>query len=778
MPPPLVSINNRVAAAGAIKGEDAWVEGCSIDAPLTLSGNNVLVGVDIDRPLELRPGACLDVIPGRGRAGKPVHFVRCYHVDDVSSRTSVPTLCGWPLDCWLAAAGVGPEAVWDEAAAPANRGLWNARLFPAEAKADGCDGWLWMFDPAAASHEQFREWLSADRYSMEEMAAMTDQEAFHRRRGIFRGLEILGSLRRCFRPDSGFSAADLAYVLAQAPEPARCFADVLAEARRHWDAPLADAEGAFVYSRIIHSLGSAVAALAEDPGVPLGELLKTHRVGPAVPAATPAPSADRRDPSEPPAAGTAGPTGSEIAGDRSPLPVGEGQGEGDDGRRRPVFHGRGPLMPSPPTPLPKGEGTTPGELLTKPGNAAMPVGQWADRARTLAFEFLRRRIVASGEPVCPRPANALRSDEIVWGRAPARIDLTGGWTDTPPFALEHGGCVLNAAVELNGQPPIQVYARVTPERIIRCRSIDVGSQVEIGRWDDLLDYAQPSSHFSLVKAALALAGFSPAAEGVAAGETLESLLDRFGGGLEVTTLAAIPKGSGLGTSSIMGAVLTAVIHRVVGRSLTPDALFHAVLRLEQALTTGGGWQDQIGGSVGGLKLITTRPGLVPQATIRYVPADILGPATNDGQTLLYYTGITRLAKNILEEVVGRYLDRDRAVVATLANLRSLAQAMTEAVARKDLPEFGRMIAAAWQLNKQMDPHSTTPEIEDLLARVGPHVFGAKLLGAGGGGFLLMVARSRRDAEQIRALLARSPLNSRSRFFAFDIAAAGLAVSVC
>jgi hypothetical protein len=110
----------------------------------------------------------------------------------------------------------------------------------------------------------------------------------------------------------------------------------------------------------------------------------------------------------------------------------------------------------------------------------------------LAFEFLRRRIVASGGPACPRPAHALRSDEIVWGRAPARIDLTGGWTDTPPFALEHGGCVLNAAVELNGQPPIQVYARVTPEPAIRIHSIDLGTDVNIRRWDELAgDYEIP-----------------------------------------------------------------------------------------------------------------------------------------------------------------------------------------------------------------------------------------------------------------------------------------------
>ena len=76
---------------------------------------------------------------------------------------------------------------------------------------------------------------------------------------------------------------------------------------------------------------------------------------------------------------------------------------------------------------------------------------------------------------------------------------------------------------------------------------------------------------------------------------LRDFLTQYGGGLEITTLAAIPKGSGLGTSSIMGAVLLAVIHRVLGRELSPSELFHNVLRLEQKLTTGGGWQDQIGG---------------------------------------------------------------------------------------------------------------------------------------------------------------------------------------
>jgi galactokinase/mevalonate kinase-like predicted kinase len=196
------------------------------------------------------------------------------------------------------------------------------------------------------------------------------------------------------------------------------------------------------------------------------------------------------------------------------------------------------------------------------------------------------------------------------------------------------------------------------------------------------------------------------------------------------------------------------------------------------LTTGGGWQDQIGGSIGGLKLAACKAALVPEATIRYVPADVLDPRLNGGQTLLYYTGMTRLAKNILQNVVGRYLDRDREAMSALGHLAGLASRMAEAMGRKDVRHFGRLIDAAWALNRQLDPHSTTPEIEELLARIRPYLHGAKLLGAGGGGFLFLVARSPADAVCVTRLLEESPPNDRARFFDFQVSDSGLAVSVC
>ncbi len=238
---------------------------------------------------------------------------------------------------------------------------------------------------------------------------------------------------------------------------------------------------------------------------------------------------------------------------------------------------------------------------------------WAAQASATAFRHLHETILRSSLTGGERPRNVLRADETIWGRGPARLELGGGWTDTPPYTLEHGGEVINTAVNLNGQPPIHCYCRVIEEPVIRLSSIDGGTHVEIVSLSELLDYRRPGDRFSLAKAALAISGFSPEMASWPQGISLRDMLTEFGGGIELTTLVGIPKGSGLGTSSILGAVMMAVIRRMLGRPPNQRELFHDVLRLEQALTTGGGWQDQIGGGVGGDKN-------VPDSIVaRYVP---------------------------------------------------------------------------------------------------------------------------------------------------------------
>ena len=116
-------------------------------------------------------------------------------------------------------------------------------------------------------------------------------------------------------------------------------------------------------------------------------------------------------------------------------------------------------------------------------------------------------------------------------------------------------------------------------------------------------------------------------------------------------------------------------------------------------------------------------------------------------------------------------------MATLRQIGTLADRVTQSLICKDIESFGHLIGTAWQLNKQLDPNSTNDEIEKLFERVGPHIHGAKLLGAGGGGFMLMICKSAEDASAVRKMLEAEPPNERARFFDFDVSREGLTVTV-
>ncbi len=414
-------------------------------------------------------------------------------------------------------------------------------------------------------------------------------------------------------------------------------------------------------------------------------------------------------------------------------------------------------------------------LLPSPNSDAR---EWGRALRGQAFRRLNASILGTSHSNSARPRNSLRPDETIWGRSPARIDLGGGWSDTPPYTLENGGDVINTAINLNGQPPIHCYCRLLREPVIRLNSIDGGLHVELRELSELLDYRRPGDPFSLTKAALVISGFSPERECWPKGASLAEMLQSYGGGIEITTLVSIPQGSGLGTSSILGAVILGVISRLIGSSMGQQELFHQVLRLEQALTTGGGWQDQVGGCIGGTKITSTRPGMFPNPKFRYIPSDVIDPKMNGGRTLLYYTGLTRLAKNLLEEIVGGYLNRDHEVVASLREEHPAARAVADAMSHKNLEQFGAAISAAWALQVRLSQSVTNKEIQSVLDRVQPYVYGVKVAGAGSGGFMLIIAKTPHDADRVRDLLNREPLNDCARFFDFEVNNVGLEIFNC
>jgi galactokinase/mevalonate kinase-like predicted kinase len=427
------------------------------------------------------------------------------------------------------------------------------------------------------------------------------------------------------------------------------------------------------------------------------------------------------------------------------------------------------------------------------GQWVRPLGEWLGRTDDAVLRAYRERLhrTLTGEApgavsrlpeieYVPRARDgpplelALKEDQIVWARAPVRLDLAGGWTDTPPYTLRHGGRVVNLAVDLNGQPPIQVFCRRTAERHVRIHSIDLGYTETIDRFEPLHDYNDPGSPFALPKAALSLMGLGQSRR---EGRTLDEVLDHLGAGLEITLLCAVPKGSGLGTSSILGAVILAAFSRFFGRAVVMDELIRQVLQVEQMLTTGGGWQDQIGGAVGGIKCVQSRPGFRPHPVTHQLDPFLFQDRESLACFSLFYTGITRLAKNILAEVVDQVNSGSKAYLFTLQHMAQLALDAKDAIERRDRHALADVVALSWEANKRVHPSTTNPEVEEILMATQEHYDGVKLLGAGGGGYALFASPDRRHAEALRDVLRRRFENARARLVDFSLSTCGLEISV-
>lgn len=393
-----------------------------------------------------------------------------------------------------------------------------------------------------------------------------------------------------------------------------------------------------------------------------------------------------------------------------------------------------------------------------------------------AFARLRELIVREAQLSPAAPRRNVLEDQIVWARSPVRLDLAGGWTDTPPYCIEYGGKVLNLAADINGQPPIQVFAKLSPKPEIVLRSIDLGVEERVRSYAELEQFGQPGHSFALAKAALALAGFLPRFHAGGGFASLEQQLHDFGGGLEVSLLSAVPKGSGLGASSILAATVLAALGDLCGLGWDRNVLFARTLALEQMLTTGGGWQDQAGAVFGGMKLIETTPGLAQKPSLRWLPPQLFDRTHVNRTILLYYTGITRLAKNILAEIVrGMFLNAP-SHLNVLAEIRANADLASTAVQQCDYAQLTAAVRNSWRLNQRLDAGANPPEVRDIFERVQDHLAAGKLLGAGGGGYMILLAHDEAAAAKIKRTLTEHPPNDRARFVEFSLSESGLQVT--
>lgn len=394
--------------------------------------------------------------------------------------------------------------------------------------------------------------------------------------------------------------------------------------------------------------------------------------------------------------------------------------------------------------------------------------------RKIAFESVGSAVLSHFElPAQPQRA-AILHDQAVWTSMPVRVDLAGGWSDTPPICNEVGGSVVNVAVTLRGQLPIQVVAKLEEIRkgedpVIRITSTDLGQTREIRTMADLAERGDPTRWSALAESALVLAGIAPSAPNASLAKWLEHL----GGGLSLTMFSAVPKGSGLGTSSILGAATIQCLDRVLGRERAPNELFAATSALEQMLSTRGGWQDQVGGVLGGFKIARTQPGAVQQPSAESIAVPDALVHELRGRSLLYFTGERRMAKNILENVVWNWLVREPSAVKAVEKLRANAERMRVALAKGDLDATLAELTEYMKRKRQIDPGSCPQSFDDLAARWKDELAAWCFAGAGGGGFMLLVAKDAAAAEALRDKIERDPPHPRARAFDFEVDPVGL-----
>ncbi len=340
------------------------------------------------------------------------------------------------------------------------------------------------------------------------------------------------------------------------------------------------------------------------------------------------------------------------------------------------------------------------------------------------------------------------AEESVEVSLPLRVNWGGGWSDTPPYCIEEGGTVLNAAILLNGERPVKVNIKQIDEKQIVFDSRDMDVHGEFSSINELQSVGNPFDPFVLQKAAFLACGVIPMHGG-----NLTEILDKLGSGISMDTeVTGVPKGSGLGTSSILAAACVKAISSFFGLNYTEDELYSHVLCMEQIMSTGGGWQDQVGGVTDGIKYITSRPGIKQKLTVSHIELDQETLDELNHRFTLIYTGQRRLARNLLRDVVGRYIGNEPDAVYALNEIQRMAALMRFELERGRIDAFAELLSKHWELSKMIDAGSTNTLIDQIFDSIEDLIDGKMVCGAGGGGFLQVVTKKDVTVEQLQERL--------------------------
>jgi D-glycero-alpha-D-manno-heptose-7-phosphate kinase len=309
---------------------------------------------------------------------------------------------------------------------------------------------------------------------------------------------------------------------------------------------------------------------------------------------------------------------------------------------------------------------------------------------------------------------------MIISRTPLRISFAGGGTDLPAFWREEPGAVLSTTIDKY----IYVVAnrRFEPEIRVSYSKTEIVNNVADIQHD-------------LVREALRVTGLPSH--------------------LEVLTMADIPAGAGLGSSSSVTVGLLNALYAFQGKLRSPDELAHEACEIEiDIIGKPIGSQDQFAAAYGGLRFFRFET----DGAVRVEPVVCTSEVLTELQRnlILFFTGMTRSADAILE-VQSANIASNEMVRTHLRKMRDLAVELQSVLAGKHpLDRFGAILNEGWQLKKQAAEGISNPSIEEWYENaVAAGALGGKLLGAGGGGCLLFYCPYERQ-NQVRAALSELP----------------------
>lgn len=329
---------------------------------------------------------------------------------------------------------------------------------------------------------------------------------------------------------------------------------------------------------------------------------------------------------------------------------------------------------------------------------------------------------------------------------PVRVNFCGSPSDAAPYCLEHGGTMIDGALLLNGKKPIKVIVKKISEKIIRFGSVDQGYKDGFSKLDEIRNCADPTDPYALHKAVLIATGVIPFNQ---TDRSLEEICSMLGGGLELLTSADVPKGSGLGTSSLIAAAAVKAVNEILGVKTDDEMIYAQVFLVEQLMTTGGGWQDQVGGLTSGIKYFTSKPGEYQKIEVDHLNiSDEVMTKLNDRFALIF-SGQRRLARNVLREEMNKCIRNDSNALEAIKNIEMYCAIMRYYLLKGDITSFAKYITKQFELVKILDKGASNTCIEYIFDVCDDLIDGKSVCGAGGGGFLQVILKEGVSKEMLK-----------------------------